>query len=63
MRYTVLFSNLDCDCCLVEHMPNGSKRNILFENTSSLVNFCKTMGTPVTLEDCKPANDFSFAVI
>lgn len=59
MKYTVLFSPIDFDCCLVEISPKGSRRNVLFENVSSLVNYCKDCSIPVTLADCKTSADFS----
>lgn len=58
MTHSVLFSPTSTQCCLVTAYPDGYHRRTLFENTSSLVNYCNECAIPVALSDCRVSDDF-----
>lgn len=52
MKYEALWSHDSTDCCLVSLSPEGRRHITLFENTSSLVNYCRDCDIPLTINNC-----------
>lgn len=53
MKARVFFSNHDGDCRLELTHRDGHIQHVLFENTSSLVNYCNENGIEVPLSECR----------
>ena len=52
MKVKAFFSNGDTACRLEISHPDGHLQHVLFENTSSLVGYCRNCNINVTLSNC-----------
>lgn len=56
MTATAFFSNNSMDCRLDVQHADGHHQHVLFENVSSMVNYCNNVGIVVQLGNCKVEN-------
>lgn len=53
MSTKAFFSNVDGSCRLEITHTDGHRQHVLFENVSSMVNYCREVGVCVVVSDCK----------